>query len=208
MTQYFAGLDLGQAHQFTALAVLEKSSVCEAGKSAWTTAYAVRHLERFAIATPYAEVFERLKALFAKPPLQRAPLIVDQTGVGRAVIDMLRKANVTKPVLPVTITSAAMDGHGGRQVPKQDLVATLQVLLQTRRIKVAESLPEAAVLVQELSNFQAKPAPLTADPLTAWREGAHDDLVLAVAVAAWWAERQLSPGGWGRPFVIEWQNGW
>ncbi|HEY7307847.1 MAG TPA: hypothetical protein VH643_00670 [Gemmataceae bacterium] len=29
----------------------------------------------------------------------------------------------------------------------------------------------------------------------AWREGTHDDLVLAVALACWWAERSLPLGG-------------
>lgn len=27
------------------------------------------------------------------------------------------------------------------------------------------------------------------DSYGSWREGAHDDMVLAVAIAAWWAER-------------------
>jgi hypothetical protein len=52
------------------------------------------------------------------------------------------------------------------------------------------------VLVQELLAFRVKIDPLTAhDSYGTWREGAHDDLVLATAVAAWWAERRQPDTG-------------
>ena len=47
-------------------------------------------------------------------------------------------------------------------MPKRDLVSLMQVLLQTQRLKVAEGLPDAAVLVEELLNFRVKIDPLTA----------------------------------------------
>ena len=80
---------------------------------------------------------------------------------------------------------------------KRYLVSTMQVLLQAERLKVAEGLPDAAVLVQELLNFRVKIDPLTAhDSYGVWREGQHDDLVLATAVACWYGERQPGYGGW------------
>ncbi len=81
----------------------------------------------------------------------------------------------------------------------------MQVLLQTRRMQIAESLFEADTLVKELVNFQTKPAPAAggADPIAAWREGKHDDLVFAVAIAAWQAERQIEYWREFRPRVFE-----
>jgi hypothetical protein len=61
---------------------------------------------------------------------------------------------------------------------------------------VAEALPEAVTLVRELTNFQTKVVLATDDPYVAWREGAHDDLVLAVAIAAWEGERYRPLGIW------------
>jgi hypothetical protein len=61
----------------------------------------------------------------------------------------------------------------------------LQVLLQSRRLQVAPTLPAAQTLVQELTTFQVKITPTANEAFGAWREGAHDDLVLAVAIAAW-----------------------
>ena len=73
------------------------------------------------------------------------------------------------------------------------VVGVLQVLLQTRRLQIPRSLPEAAVLVKELENFKAKISLAQKDEVESWREGDHDDLVLAVALAAWFGELAL-PG--------------
>jgi hypothetical protein len=130
---YFTGLDLGQARDFTALAVLERRTVPDPQRPGHAVGhYAVRHLERFQLGTSYTAVCSRLAQLFAKPPLAGSLLAVDQTGVGRPVIDLLREARIQAQVLPVTITAghqaSAADG-GGWLVPKKELVSTLQVLL-------------------------------------------------------------------------------
>jgi hypothetical protein len=54
---------------------------------------------------------------------------------------------------------------------------------------VSPSLTHADTLVKELTNFRTKVTLSAPDTLAAWREGQHDDLVLAVGVAAWAAER-------------------
>jgi hypothetical protein len=79
-------------------------------------------------------------------------------------------------------------------VPKRDLVGIAQVLLQTERIQFAAGLPLTPLLVHELLEFRVKIDPLTAhDSYGAWREGQHDDLVLAVAIAAWYGEQWQPP---------------
>jgi len=110
--------------------------------------------------------------------LERVNLAVDQTGVGRPVVDLFRAAKMRVNLLPITITGGdAVTSEGGSvHVPKRDLVACVQVALQTKRLRIAASLPEARILTTELQNFQVKIDPLTAhDSYGAWREGAHDD---------------------------------
>jgi hypothetical protein len=188
--KYFTGLDLGQAKDYTAVAVLERTTLPDpkwAGRKLHH--YAVRHLERLPLGTPYPDVCTRLGRLFASPPLTDSSLAVDYTGVGRPVLDMLRRAQIQAKLRPVTITGGSKPKlDGGWHVPKKDLVGTLQVLLQSRRLRVAPTLPEAPTLVQELTTFQVKITPAANETFGAWREGAHDDLVLAVAVAAWEGE--------------------
>jgi len=65
----------------------------------------------------------------------------------------------------------------------------VQVLLQNKRLKIASTLSEAATLKKELLNFRVKVDPATAhDSYEHWRDGDHDDLVLAVAMACWYRE--------------------
>lgn len=185
MSQFLMGLDLGQAQDYTALTVLEQF---EPGP---TSRYDVRHLERFKLGTKYPDIVREVARRLAAAPLAgNCTLVIDATGVGRPVLDMLKAAH-THPV-GVTITGGdkATYDAGLWRCPKRELVSVMQVLLQNGRIKFAKDLPEAATLVRELRSFQFKIDPITAhDSYGAWREGAHDDLVLAVAVAAWYGER-------------------
>jgi hypothetical protein len=48
--RYSAGLDLGQAHEFTALAIVERTTIGDRDRGKHEErSYAVRHLERFTI---------------------------------------------------------------------------------------------------------------------------------------------------------------
>jgi hypothetical protein len=83
-------------------------------------------------------------------------------------------------------------------------------LLQSCRIKVARALPDAALLVKELENFKLKVTESAKETFEAWREGDHDDLVMACATAAWEAERARGFNVWVGG-VIEtntWRAGW
>ena len=70
-------------------------------------------------------------------------------------------------------------------MPKRDLVGVVQVLLQSERLKIARSLPEAQALTQELLSFEAKVTTAANDVYGTWRERQHDDLVLGLALALW-----------------------
>jgi hypothetical protein len=192
---YVVGLDLGQAADFTALAVVEAVTGDEKGGSPGEGTYQVRHLERFPLKTTYPAIVERVQQLTST--LQKEDphvrLIVDHTGVGAAVVDLLVKADLSP--IAITITGGDQVTHEGRlwRVPKRDLVAVLAVAFQSGRLKIARDLPESATLVNELLNFKVKINLATAhDSYEAWRSGQHDDLVLAVALAVW-AARKMVP---------------
>src|SRR4029079_4449270 len=91
--------------------------------------------------------------------------------------------------------------EGDWLIPKKDLVGELQVLLQGRRLHLASGLTHADDLVKELTNFRIKLTPTANDLVTTWREGRHDDLVLAVAIAAWAGEKNLRHSVDGSSFV-------
>jgi hypothetical protein len=126
-------------------------------------------------------------------PLRRMPavLLVDKTGVGAAVLDSFTYARIG--AVAITLhggSSVTRDPQrAGFRVPKRDLVTVTQVLLQNGRLRVASGLPEAETLKKELLNFRVKVDPKTAhDSYEHWRESEHDDLVLAVSMAAWFRQ--------------------
>ncbi len=199
---FYAGLDLGQSADFSALAIAERDRPpARAGDPRGDPAgYAVPWLQRFPLKTPYpaivAEVAALLRRLAARTPTPAIRLVVDATGVGRPVVDLLRRERLPARLIEVTITGGNATTHegGAFHVPKRDLVSTVQVLLQGQRVKIASALPDAATLTAELLNFQVKISAETAhDSYGAWREGTHDDLVLAAALALWFGERDRRP---------------
>lgn len=190
---YILGLDLGQTSDPSALAVVEtRRGPDPAGRLDHVQHYAVRHLERYQLGTPYPRIVDSVSLLSARPPLPGCTLVADQTGVGRPVVDMFRARRLPCLVRAVTITSGHQITEEGFdfRVPKKELVGVMQSLLQSGRLKVARSLPLAGVLEKELGNFKVKVTQAANEVFGAWREGENDDLVLAVALAVWLGERE------------------
>jgi hypothetical protein len=215
LVRYFIGLDLGQAQDFTAVAVLTRPRLHGNERGAdKTPPYDVPHLHRFPLGTPYPAIVASMIELLSAPPLRGCMFVVDQTGVGRAVVDMLTEAmkgKVNCSFCPITITGGQEVTRSETKqlrVPKKELVGCLQVLLQTRRLRVAKALPDAAVLVRELETFRVKITDAANETFGAWREGQHDDLLLAVALAAWMGEETLPEGPVGLPKVIGGSGEW
>lgn len=200
---YVVGLDLGQTQEFSAVAVLERSWRRDETADRLVSHYAVRHLHRWQLATPYPAIMADVAGLVATPPLDHPYLAVDQTGVGSAVLDMLRQARPKAILRPALITAGhavSVDEAGVFHVAKKELVGVLQVLLGQRRLQIAD-LPLRELLAKELMSFKAKVTVAGDETLDSWRERDHDDLVLAVALAAWLGQRRAPP--FESPPVVE-----
>jgi len=185
---FYVGLDLGQSADYTALAVVEDTS----------PGLHLRHLERYQLRTPYTDIADNVAALMRDPALsgkRGAELIVDETGVGKAVVDMFRERKLY--FRPVTITGGDVAREGAikergksYRVPKRDIVGALEVPFHNGTLKVAGDLELWPTLRQELLTFRRKVSLQTGhDSYEHWRESDHDDLVLACALACWWARR-------------------
>jgi phage FluMu gp28-like protein len=184
MLSYHIGLDLGQASDFTAIAIVERDG--DAGEK--DAALKVRHLQRFALGTTYPAIIEAVAGIMANLP-KKTRLAVDATGVGRPVIDLLRTAGFSP--IAVTVTGGDTATHEGMnwKIPKRELVAGVQVALQQGRLQIARALPEAETLIRELTNYKVTISDTGHVSYGAWRESIHDDLVFAVGLAVWSAEK-------------------
>jgi hypothetical protein len=193
MKSFILGLDLGQANDWSALVALERTELEDAPATArWR--YDIRHCDRVR-RVPYDKIAERVRML-AESLEESATLVVDKTGVGAPVVDILERFGIRAALVPVTITGGDAPIQHGREwsVPKRDLATTVAVCLQTGRLRIGLEVPHAMTLMKEMQAFRVHISAAGHDTYEAWREKDHDDLVLATALAVWYGERGL--GTW------------
>jgi hypothetical protein len=199
--QYFIGADLGQDHDFTGISVIERAEVPgEFDHGVFATRknieITLRYLTRVPLGTPYPEVVERVQEVTEMKEIRgRCRLIVDATGVGTPVVDMLRAARLSCGMMPVKITpghTEREDEHGYHLVPKLDLITGLKIVFQQKKLRIAGGMEYGETLIKEMQDMRVKISPNGNEQFGAWREGTHDDLVLSVALA-WWGVKKIYP---------------
>jgi len=195
---FIMGVDLGQSQDPTALVVLRHTRV---PLDSWTVNDKARttrqdieerfdcvHAERVPLGTSYPDVVAYIREVLNRPPLRdRCHPVIDESGVGRAVGDMFTAGGLR--AVRVSITA-------GTEVTKQDqlrwsvakslLISGVDARLHSGELRFAAELGEAHALHEELKDFRRH---LTSAGRATYqaRTGKHDDLVLAVAIALWWA---------------------
>jgi hypothetical protein len=199
-TTYYVGLDLAQSQDYTALAVVQKVPTYDAATGKHSSELHLKHLERYPLKTPYTHIADSVRDLLTGPPFTdnildgfrtrkaRTELIVDKTGVGVAVTDLLKERRLNPIVVTITGLGQKINRHGTKEysVPKQDLVSALEVPFHKGTLKVAKGLEGWPKLREELLKFRRKQNRATAHiSYEHWRESDHDDLVLAAALACW-----------------------
>ena len=198
--RFYIGVDLGQAQDHTAIAVIERAEVISSERDPLTwsfrtnTLFHVRHAQRIPLGSPYPEVVEHVQRLASREPLKgHVQVIVDATGVGAPVVDLLRRGGLGCPVVPVLITSGDIESSDGvrYRVPKRDLLAGLQVAFQKRRLGLSAEMPAVPLIVEELRGMRVRMSEDGHERISGRR---HDDLVLALSLAWWRARREA---GWG-----------
>jgi phage FluMu gp28-like protein len=143
--------------------------------------------------TPHVCAFTRLNTLdwslqmdmiAQQSALYNAPVLLDSTGIGDPIHDVLRARGV--PVFPYLLL-------GQR---KSQLIQNLSVTIQTKGV----SFPDIQVLRQELASYQYSVSP-SGNFLYSAPDGDHDDTVIALGLAVWAAQHY--PGQGTPRFIVE-----
>jgi hypothetical protein len=196
-SEYFVGLDLGQAADPSAIAVVQRAElVGEWDGAAFTHRREIelrlRHLERMELGMKYPEIERKVSRMMGSEAMAgTCCLLVDATGVGRPVVDHLRESGLGEKMLAVMVTGGQMArSEGGFEyVPKRDLIVGLQLLFEDEALRISAELKHVGTLKQEMADMQVRITPSGTEQFGAWREGEHDDLVFAVALACWGAKK-------------------
>ena len=205
-------VDLGFSRDHTAITVLEDREYQTtfdpvAYGMQWERKITVRYLERLPLGTYYTDVARRVAEVedlvtdcgmfqnnggWPCPGVPRpSAVVVDATGVGMPVVELLKQEGLHAPVVPVLITGGDVPTRDkdGWRVPKKDLVSNFQILLELKTLKFPGSIPEARMLIKEMQEMRVKVSAAGNEQFGCWREGEHDDLVLAVGLGAWFLSK-------------------
>ena len=209
---FIVGLDLGKSQDFTAL-IVNDLQWCERVRYARTKFQPImepigrrrvmRHqlvnLHRYPKGTAYPDIYRSVKSVLTQlPQRERYPeLVVDGTGVGAPVVDAMREMAMHPISITITggrtinkISSAAIT------VPKTLLASAVDIVLAEDRLDITMKASASMPLKAELQGFRVKIRATGTEALEAWREGTHDDLVLATALAVWRGEGVSMPISW------------
>lgn len=187
-------VDLGSRRDHSAIAVLEEREFRTTWDAVqfgyrWEKRILVRYLERLPLRTNYVDVAARVKEVADSViyPKARA-VVVDATGVGMPVVDLLKQSHLKAIVMPVIITGGDTTSRDGNlwRVPKKDIVSNIQILLEQHTLRLPGTIPEVEMLIKEMQDMRVVVSPAGNEKFGANREGEHDDLVLAVGLGAWW----------------------
>lgn len=204
MSKYYLSVDLGTQRDYTAISLIERVPR-ELGKTSlpgtpdyanekpvFSAVYIVRFLERLPLGLDYPTIIDNIRAKMSHEKLQRkTTLIVDATGVGLAIFQMMNNQGMHPIGLTITAGSAVTNNTGGGEgynVPKGEIISALNLVFQSRRIKIPTGLKTKKELMKELERFQVK-LKNNFTTYEAAQESVHDDLVISVAMAVWYGEK-------------------
>ncbi len=192
---YFLGLDLGQAMDFSALVGLERTPTDPSPAGNKRFKFKVIGVKRWPLRTAYTAIAEELRDMIDKSPLLGGcTLGIDKTGVGAGVLEIIVAKKPNAKIMPVVITAGnnVSFQHGTFNVPKMTLVGGTIAAVESERLAIPMMNEECKLLKNELASFRTKITKSGHETAEAgdWRLAPHDDLCLALAIALFLGQRQ------------------
>jgi len=190
INKYIFGLDLGQQNDYTVLCAIETN--LKNGE----LSYNLPFIYRFSLKVPYPNIVKSITTFITSQLELKEDyvLIIDYTGVGRPVVDSFKNNNLR--IVSVNITGGTKSSWPSRveaNVPKRDIVSSIQVVMQNKRLKIASNLPLLEAFKKEFLGFKAKISSSGHDSYSAI-SGTHDDIVMSLGIALWYGEDRSRRG--------------
>jgi hypothetical protein len=139
---------------------------------------------------PYDQIVDWVSRIYHKPEFNRQQppeLVVDSTGVGVAVVDMLHTRGLR--LNAVTITAGESFSQKGSifHVGKARLIGTFLGAFDGGKVQVNPNMPIWPQLEKEMLSYRAEISAQGRAKFEA-EEGEHDDMIFALAQAIWFGE--------------------
>jgi phage FluMu gp28-like protein len=206
-SRYWLGVDLAQAQDNTALVCVHDERL-----PSWNGGRQVLGPRQRTIVfadkfkgVSYPDVVSHVIRTLIKEPLRgRTRLVIDASGLGRVVSDLLFEQGVEHHAIQMTVGQKWVTKDRYVNVGKTLLLETLSVLFATGDLTFAHNLPLREDILAELETFQLETTAAGNQVITQGKSGAHHgDLAIALA-AACFASEHLLPGFTGVGQIENW----
>lgn len=206
------GVDLGKVRDKSAIVITEYTPVRVQASGAWwvdtgvmpeekkwtrsvkDTLYTVRMLQSIQLGTSYPDVGRRIakvcRDLRTQHEAATIHLVLDQTGVGRGPVDIVKELLPTN--LQIKLTAVTLTGTNWCQSAplhrpdcscgKAFMVVRLQSIMQKLLLQLPKG-PLIAEVVEEMKRFEVRTKLNGHDTYGAFAVGTHDDLVTALGLS-------------------------
>jgi hypothetical protein len=196
-SRYWLGVDLAQAQDNTALVIVhdECLPMWVGGRQALAPRQrTIVFADKFK-GVSYPDVVSHVIRTMLKEPLRgRARLVIDASGLGRVVSDLLFEQRVQHHAIQMTVGQNWVEKDRYVNVGKTLLLETLSLLFATGGLTFAHDLPLRDDILAELETFQLETTAAGNQIITQGKSGSHHgDLAIALA-AACFASENLVPG--------------
>lgn len=191
-TRIYLGLDIGKRQDHTAIVVLElrwaygsKDNITQ--KIPEHPTLVLRYATRLALDTETTQIPQLVRETLQRfaprygEPSRIDKLLIDATGIGHTVVELIRQNQTKAQIQPVMLTNGHVERHlkdGYLSLPRPDMLNSLKMVFELGNIKMEPSAPGFVDMERELIQFQ---------PSGDQQE--HDDLVMALAMAVWQAAK-------------------
>jgi hypothetical protein len=202
----FLGLDVGQARDPSAWALVERRTYADRLVSLNEPVKVVAHSEihataysRFPLRTPYTNVVRKIAAIAQTPDFYGDLVIIVDCTRERAVYDIMRENGDLHgtTIIPMIITGGAhisSDAHGWYNVPEAELLSALTVSLEGSKLILyrdgGQAPGDSEELERQLANIRKRVSPrrsrvgMSVDG----SDVDNDDMAFALSFAVWYAK--------------------
>jgi hypothetical protein len=199
------GVDLAQRRDHSAVVLVESYRPEPETPTDWPPVrHDVRWATKFPLGMGFTEQVAAIKTIAeACGPLGHTIMVVDSTGLGAVVVEMLRSITAVsmRTVVFTGGESATKVSAFEHHVPKRDLLAAVGIVLEQERLGVPMSCPFRTDLLDEMLSIERSISERGHDSYAAAGQG-HDDLTMALCLAVWWADRPDQGAVWHQAALL------
>lgn len=184
--QYLLGFDPAQLFDYTALSALEVTY--EPGQDAIYRLVNLERKQRVSYPLLVEWVCSALRTpAFLDGASEPPKIVLDSTGVGIAVRDLIEQKNVPLISIMTTASNGLSRDQDGYRVGKARIYGKFFTAFDAGRLHINKEHPHFEPLYQELKSFKSKLS-TAGNALFEADMGAHDDMITAIALPVWYFE--------------------